>query len=299
MTIIDPASYRTAFVEYLRKGTPIRLSNKQEHPTTHYVWRTRADEDVRPSHAANDGQIFAWDNPPSTGNPGSDFGCRCTAEPYYPDASENITITLSEVSDTGAPWSWQDFVRHYFRENGRGVTVRQTGHLQNIVEKYMEIAGKSIQKHIATEARQNPNGAFADTFNNSYDMTGIVFSLGDTVIGGSFTGRAFEIAGSVALSGEVEFYLRDVFADPVDLGEAQRQLGIDDARDVEIIDLGETIFQNVHRPIEDYLRGRVGLPPTGPQQLGISTGVPYSITDEWRGTFEGQILLDPNRSDFR
>jgi Phage Mu protein F like protein len=85
---IEYQFYRKAFVQYLRKGTPIErtmqeLFAKAESPTTHYIWRTQGDDKVRSSHAANEGKIFAWDNPPDTGNPGEDFGCRCWAEPYY------------------------------------------------------------------------------------------------------------------------------------------------------------------------------------------------------------------------
>ncbi len=64
-----------------------------EHETTHYIWVTMGDDKVRPEHAANAGLIFAWDDPPPTGNPGDDQGCRCIAVPYesepeYPDAIE-------------------------------------------------------------------------------------------------------------------------------------------------------------------------------------------------------------------
>ena len=296
--LVDQHLYRKAFQAYLRKGTPIEWSIKQDRPTTHYIWRTRGDEKVRQSHAANDGQIFAWDNPPPTGHPGEDFGCRCTSEPYYPEIAEHVTITLSGVSDSGAAWSWLDFVRHYYRGSGRGVTVRETGHLGNVVERYMELAEERIKKHIVAEARQNPNGSFADTFRNSYGMTGIVFSIGDTVIGGGFSGRAVENAGVLTISGEIEFHLRDEFADPADIGETQRRLGIDDARDVEVIDLGETVYENLLRPLEDHGRGRLGLPPSGPQRLGVHTGEPYPITDEWSGRFEGQIFADPRKSIF-
>ncbi len=48
---------------------------------THYIWVTEEDEKVRESHARNAGQTFAWDNPPATGHPGSDYGCRCSAAP--------------------------------------------------------------------------------------------------------------------------------------------------------------------------------------------------------------------------
>ena len=86
MQIIDTPEYRKAFVQYLRRGTSIDVSLKSMTETrsaTHYIWRTSGDEKVRSSHAANNGKIFAWDNPPETGHPGEDYNCRCWAEPYY------------------------------------------------------------------------------------------------------------------------------------------------------------------------------------------------------------------------
>jgi SPP1 gp7 family putative phage head morphogenesis protein len=108
---ITSNAYRKAFENYLRKGISIELQLKaaaDARPTPSYVWRTREDEKVRPSHAANDGVIFAWDAPPTTGHPGEDFGCRCTAEPYYgnlpagtrlrrPDADEPIEAVYPEM----------------------------------------------------------------------------------------------------------------------------------------------------------------------------------------------------------
>jgi SPP1 gp7 family putative phage head morphogenesis protein len=46
-----------------------------------YRWRTMRDERVRPSHRDNEGKVFSFANPPSTGNPGHERGCRCHAEP--------------------------------------------------------------------------------------------------------------------------------------------------------------------------------------------------------------------------
>lgn len=47
-----------------------------------YRWQTSGDERVRPSHKANDGKIFRWDDPPKeTGHPGTDINCRCVAIP--------------------------------------------------------------------------------------------------------------------------------------------------------------------------------------------------------------------------
>lgn len=277
----DRHLYQKAFQAYLRKGTPIERSIKRERPTTHYIWRTRGDGRVRPSHAENDGRVFAWDTPPATGHPGEDHGCRCMAEPYHPDVQEHITISLSGVSDGGAAWSSRDFVRHYYRGRGRGVTVRETGHLSKIVERYIDEVRERLRNMIARKARENPNGTFDDVFYNTYKMTGVVFSIGDTTIGGRLEGRSSEASGVLTLSGTFDFYLRDAFADPLDIG-------------VEVIDPGETIFENIHRPLDDYLRGRT----SGSWQPGIHAGEPYPITDEWSGRFAGRIHADPGQSSF-
>lgn len=60
MIVTNQDEYRRAFVEYLRKGTPIRLQTKQAATSGQYVWRTRDDDKVRPSHRANDGHVFDW-----------------------------------------------------------------------------------------------------------------------------------------------------------------------------------------------------------------------------------------------
>ncbi len=46
----------------------------------HYIWRTARDGRVRPEHARREGRIFAWDDPPWDGHPGSAPGCRCSSE---------------------------------------------------------------------------------------------------------------------------------------------------------------------------------------------------------------------------
>ena len=52
-----------------------------------YKWRTSQDNRVRPTHAANEGKVFDWDDPPAgTGAPGQDINCRCSAQPEIPEA---------------------------------------------------------------------------------------------------------------------------------------------------------------------------------------------------------------------
>lgn len=282
---VDGDDYRLAFLNYLRTGMSIKRAAGAGRTTPHYIWHTRSDEKVRAGHAVNEGQIFAWDSPPPTGHPGEEYGCRCTAEPFDPGTAEYVEITLSGVSDTGPAWSSRDFVRHYYQGEGRGVTVRETGHLEKVVEAYFDRVQVSIQDQIAREAREHRNGLFADGFRRSYNMTSLVFSLGDTSIFGRFAGHVSENSGMLTVSGDFQFQLQDEFVDPIDMG-------------IEVIDLEETIYENLIRPLDEHGRGRLGLPPSGPARLGLHTGEPYPITDEWSGHFAGRIYLDPANSEF-
>ena len=86
MELIQTKAYQKAFCHYLRYGTAIeytlRTEQKELRETHSYIWRTQGDDRVRPEHAARNGEIFSWDDP-DVAPPGSEFGCRCWAEPYY------------------------------------------------------------------------------------------------------------------------------------------------------------------------------------------------------------------------
>jgi SPP1 gp7 family putative phage head morphogenesis protein len=99
----DSPIYQKAFEQYLRRGTPIEVSLKalmlkaetvKNHTTALYRWRTAGDDNVRPSHAANEGRIFSWGNSPSTGHPGEEVNCRCTAEPVELDTTPLEVLAL-------------------------------------------------------------------------------------------------------------------------------------------------------------------------------------------------------------
>lgn len=47
---------------------------------THYRWKSMNDPPrARENHRARNGKVFAWDKPPSDGNPGKAINCRCRA----------------------------------------------------------------------------------------------------------------------------------------------------------------------------------------------------------------------------
>lgn len=51
-----------------------------------YQWQSVGDNRTRPTHAANNGREFYWNDPPAqTGHPGEEIQCRCVAIPIIPD----------------------------------------------------------------------------------------------------------------------------------------------------------------------------------------------------------------------
>ena len=58
--------------------------------STHYIWRSAGDGDVRPLHRKLNGQVFSWDEPPVAAengvraHAGQVFNCRCVPEPVLP-----------------------------------------------------------------------------------------------------------------------------------------------------------------------------------------------------------------------
>lgn len=55
---------------------------QQELGIGEYWWSTSLDERVRETHRSNQGKAFPWNKPPaSTGHPGTEINCRCTAQP--------------------------------------------------------------------------------------------------------------------------------------------------------------------------------------------------------------------------
>ena len=107
----------------------------ENRTTARYIWRTRGDGKVRPEHAANDGKIFAWDEPPSTGHPGQEFGCRCWAEPYKEgELQERSSQVVTYAAPDALPaWSGARFGAHYFLGGGTPVFLHEIGHLQNVI----------------------------------------------------------------------------------------------------------------------------------------------------------------------
>lgn len=79
-----------ARTEISKANSAITQARAELAGTTHYIWRTASDGDVRESHAEMEGEIVAWNDPPTlsdgmTGHAGTFPNCRCFAEPVIND----------------------------------------------------------------------------------------------------------------------------------------------------------------------------------------------------------------------
>ncbi len=263
--------YRRAFDAYLRYGTRIDLSSKAANRTGRYVWRTREDDKVRPSHAANNGRVFSWSDPPPTGHPGEAPGCRCRAVAHY-GATEFANHTIVGSLESGRPrWENLDFVRHFYFDGGRTVTLREIGHLREVVEHYAYRLGafRRLSNEIAEFARESGEGAILDDFGQPYEFGQVEHAHGRSVVSGFYRGRRTDRGTMMATACTIEFVFSDVFTDPANLRE--RLFGGSELNRVS----------------------------PGIARLTDLGGRAYKITGSWTVRFEANIYRESRRSAYK
>ncbi|MFZ5930880.1 MAG: phage minor head protein [Pseudomonadota bacterium] len=285
MEMIATPAYKKAFNDYLRRGVLVEWSLKQaaargelslkaaEHPSTHYVWRTRGDGRVRATHAANNGRIFAWDYPPATGHPGEDYGCRCVAEPYVRGESEFAYQTMmSAVHDSSPKWKLLNFVWHAIK-HGDAVTLSEIGHLQDILNHYAYVAKRGVfervNRQVIDKARRSGSGYFTHGFSNNYSFKVVAFPFGGSTVKGEFRGYVSRKSRLMRIDGAVEYFFEDEYTDPV--GIRQWRYGTSDPAVVSAI--------------ERYLTDGGG-------------GV-YAITGQWQTSFRAEAKFDESQSRYQ
>ena len=74
-----------ARTEVSRTATELTRARAEHVGSTHFIWRTAGDSDVRPTHRALNGKVFRWDDPPECDPghhalPGAIWNCRCYPE---------------------------------------------------------------------------------------------------------------------------------------------------------------------------------------------------------------------------
>ena len=205
--------------------------------------------------------MFSWDNPPAGGHPGTDYNCRCRAEPYYGDGQEHVTHDLKGLGGSGARWENLDFIRHFYFGGGRGVSLSEIGHLSEIAEHWAYHHGALDRwtKQIIADTRKGE----PPFFNSSYDFENIELSHGGGLVKGNFSGTAQVKHGMFVISGEATYEFSDFFTDPIDI----RELTGDD--------------------IPDWAFNLTEL-----------YGTAYRITGSWRSDLKAKVFVDEGMSAF-
>lgn len=254
------------------------IQSKQLERNTYYIWRTQEDEKVRPFHATNNGKIFSSDNPPATGNPGEDFNCRCWAEPVNTLEYANQKL-ISPVNDHKR-WTNEDFVYHYRHGNGETVSLRQAGILGDVINHfgYTLNTYDRVNKQIMEAAKRVGEGPVPYNFNNTYDFggwlstffpfffDGVIFSLGDSTVKGTFEGEVRKERGYLVINGIMSYEFIDAFTDPTS--------EVDTLMEEENISRQEAI-DRLGNAVDKY-------------------GIPYGIEDSWQTKLNATVRIDDN-----
>lgn len=298
--------YRLRFDGYLRFGTPIDLPlERKDDPTTgRYVWRTRHDPKVRPTHRENEGRIFSWDHPPETGNPGEEPNCRCEAIPYRPGETEFAYHTFtSDLSSPNPRWGDKDFMGHFWDGGGRAVTLWEIGHLAEIANVYAyetgaEGAFRRLANQIADKARKMPAGSIDDHFERAYDFGSVAFSHGNAVVKGDFLGTKTDLGEMFRIEGNSTFEFSDVFTDPLDFRERY-------GRDRKAATFGFTERQTQSHVdfFNSDVERSIWVTRTAPEirrsvweAITDVGGTAYDVTGNWTASFVAEVFVDASRS---
>lgn len=314
MKIASSEAYRRAFALYLRKGVPIELSlieltrkaRAVRGGGSHYIWRTRGDSKVRASHAANNGRIFSWDDPPPTGHPGGDYNCRCWAQPYTKIPGGYLVNPVISIADEGLyRWEGYDFVLHFYFGGGREMRLADIGHLQDVIDR-ANVHGlkppqviQGAEEQIAGEARAVLSGSIRGDFSRSYDFSAVSYVHGSSTVSGNFIGAVQRENEFLIISADVNYAFSDVFTDPLDIIETITATPKD--LDAFIIRIAASLHLGVGQLKEIYKAE----PKFNPDDiydwikvLSEIGGTKYPITGEWKTELHGYIYKDPARSQY-
>jgi hypothetical protein len=247
----------------------LKAETAEAHTTPQYIWRTKKDGHVRPEHAALDGKVFSWDNPPPTGNPGEAYGCRCWAEACGQDVLREQAIQTVTFALPDSWWSWTnvEIGYHYFFGKGVDKTLHEIGLLQSIITHAREAdqpeAGggsifERVQTQIFTKARERGEGNFVVTFKNGYyDFKPVVWAFGHVPVSGEVDVHVKENGNYLIITAYIDYHFHDHMGDIAGTYDGRINPGVD-----------------------------------------LPSGVPYEITGDWSTRLEAVILKESSSSKY-
>ncbi|MDB2683091.1 phage minor head protein [Alphaproteobacteria bacterium] len=233
----------------------------QQDKTGRYIWRTVKDDRVRDDHAEREGKIFLWGQPPEGGHPGEDFNCRCWMEsikvpipkrkPEQPEIAEQIEqIVISTINDSPERWGIPDFLYHFYRGNGRTVTLSEIGHLKDALNNARTLIFPRVENQVIQKARAIRSGKIIDSFEKAYDFSDVSFVHGDSTIKGKIEGRVTHHRKYLLIEANIEYQFFDEFTDPInsreDASGSSSTEGLSD-EELKKTDLGGQAFLIIDR----------------------------------------------------
>lgn len=278
--IIHGPLYRKAFAEYLRRGTPpeifLKAKTGSNHAVDKYTWRTQGDDKVRPSHAAHEQEVVAWEEPPAIGHPGEDYNCRCMAEPYLDglDPSDlkevNFESVIHAADDNPKRWDSAALANHYLNGHGEPLTLQEIGQLREIIHYVqshpIDDRGNSISRRVvndfADQIRDAGTGPFHGSFERPYDFKPVEWAHGRSTLSGEAHGYVSSIGPFLVFNLTIDYRFSDKFRDPLDVEQIQDNIGL--------------------RPA-----------------IPFEPGEPYNITGAWRARIEAVVYRDQNLSVYK
>ncbi len=255
-------------LEKINQHLAFVLGRKRSGNSTHYIWRTQEDGNVRSSHRENNGKIFSWDSPPPTGHPGEDFNCRCWAEPLG-DTQYADQLLISEVNDNPVKWTTKDFIDHYILGGGKSITLQEVGYLSDVIGHYSQTLGiyDAVNQQIIEEALAVGEDSFIYDFGRSYEFNKVLFVLGDATVKGIFVGDARKEQDFLVINGIITYDFFDIFSDPFTF--------------IEIINR----IPGISREDATNLIG----------ELVDFSGDPFFIEDRWQTKFNAAVKIDDSK----
>ena len=125
------------------------------------------------------------------------------------------------------PWpSAKDkqLAEHYLRRRGWQLTLSSLGLLGRVQIVANGRALTRFRSQILQKGKKIMQGRFEDRFDNSYDFTRALFSLGNATLNGHFTGNAQPLAnGKVRVIGTTWIHFHDIYEDPLGIQDWVRE----------------------------------------------------------------------------
>lgn len=100
------------------------------------------------------------------------------------------------------------------------------------------------------------------------------------------------------LAGTIDFYLRDSFRDPLNIGSVLKEPFATPGESIGAFEqqLREYLLNLLRQQARNQRKSGAVL--TRKDLRELAGGTPYDISDEWSGTFNGRIFIDGSRSQY-